>query len=121
MTPLGLLSGLYGLWDLLTQVSLPIECFLVNLDNLHLPLNLGFVAARHGDAAALDIDSVHPLLKLIILLLVHHLLLLDVDLTLLSLPLLLLHGLLILDYIAVNDLEVLKLLHAVLQLDFDVL
>jgi hypothetical protein len=94
---------------------------LVNLDNLDLPLDLGLVAARHGDAATLDIDSVHPLLQLIVLLLVHHLLLLDVDLALLSLPLLLLYGLLILDHIAVNDLEVLKLLHAVFQLDFDVL
>ena len=107
MTPLGLLSGLYGLWDLLTKISLPIECLLVNLDNLNLPLDLGFVAAWHGDAATLDIDSVHPLLQLIVLLLVHHLLLLDVDLALLSLPLLLLNSLLVLDDIAIDDLEVL--------------
>jgi hypothetical protein len=118
---LSFLPWLNGLGNSFAQVSLPIECLLVDLDNLYLAFNLRFLAALHLNLALSDISAVHPLLQLVILLLVHHLLLLQVYLALLSLPLLLLYGLLILDHICIYPFEVLELLHAIFQFDFDVL
>ena len=110
---LGLLSGLHRFWDRFSQISLPVERFLVDFDDLDLSLDLRLLAAGHGHTATPDIDSVHSLLQLVVLLLVHHLLLLEVDLSLLSLPLLLLSSFLILDNISINYLEVLELLHPI--------
>ena len=103
------------------KVPLSVQRLLIDLDDLYLTLNLRFFATHHLHLALSDICTVHPLLKLVVLLLVKHFLLLQIYLSLLSFPLFLLGGFFTLDDILIYTFEVLELLHAIFQFDFDIL
>jgi hypothetical protein len=107
--------------DDFAKVPLSVQRLLIDLDDLYLALNLRFFAAHHLHLALSDICTVHPLLKLVVLLLVKHFLLLQIYLSLLSFPLFLLGGFFTLDDILIYTFEVLELLHTIFQFNFDIL